>query len=83
MLRYRATLNVVLKVIEANGSTAQTSIEAWRELGIPVDTPIDQKEKYWNEMVQNLMSDFNARMYQNIEQYLNMYVKDSTSIFEY
>ena len=83
MLRYRATLNVVLKVIEANGSTAQTSIEAWRELGIPADTAIDQKEKYWNEMVQNLMSDFNTRMYQNIEQYLNMYVKDSTSIFEY
>ncbi len=83
MLRYRATLTVVLKVIEANGSTAQTSIEAWRELGIPVDTSIDQKEKYWNEMVQNLMADFDTRMQQNINQYLNMYVKDSTSIFEY
>jgi len=82
-LKYRATLAAVLKITDANGSTAQTSIEAWRELGIPVDTPIDQKEKYWHEMVQKLMTDFNIKMQENIEQYLNMYVKNSTSIFEY
>lgn len=82
-LKYRATLSTVLKVIDANGSTAQTSIEAWRELGIPIDTPLEQKEKYWHEMVEKLMNDYNAKMQQNIEQYLNMYVKDSTSIFEY
>ncbi|MBR2299877.1 MAG: hypothetical protein IJ870_04815 [Alphaproteobacteria bacterium] len=82
-LKYRATLSVVLRVTDANGSTAQTSIEAWRELGIPADTQIDQKEKYWNEMLQKLMADFNAKMQENIEQYLNMYVKNSTAIFEY
>ena len=82
-LKYRATLSTILKITDANGSTAQTSIEAWRELGIPVDTPIDQKEKYWHEMVQKLMTDFNAKMQENIEQYLNMYVKNSTSVFEY
>ena len=81
-LKYRATLSTILKITDANGSTAQTSIEAWRELGIPVDTPIDQKEKYWHEMVQKLMTDFNAKMQENIEQYLNMYVKNSTSVFE-
>jgi len=82
-LKYRATLSTVLKVVDANGSTAQTSIEAWRELGIPIDTPLEQKEKYWHEMVQKLMNDYNVKMQENIEQYLNMYVKDSTSIFEY
>ena len=76
-------LSTILKITDANGSTAQTYIEAWRELGIPVDTPIDQKEKYWHEMVQKLMTDFNAKMQENIEQYLNMYVKNSTSVFEY
>lgn len=82
-LKYRATLSTILKITDANGSTAQTSIEAWRELGIPVDTPIDEKEKYWHEMVQKLMTDFDAKMQENIEQYLNMYVKNSTSVFEY
>ena len=82
-LKYRATLSTVLRVIDANGSTAQTSIEAWRELGMPIDTPLEQKEKYWHEMVEKLMNDYNAKMQQNIEQYLNMYLKDSTSIFEY
>ncbi len=82
-LKYRATLKTVLKVLDANGSVAQTSIEAWRELGIPVDTPLEQKEKYWHEMVQKLMNDYNTKMQQNIEEYLNMYVKDSTSVFEY
>lgn len=82
-LKYRATLSVILKIIDPNGSTAQTSIEAWRELGIPADTQIDQKEKYWHEMVQKLMADFNTKMQENIEHYLNMYLKDSTSVFEY
>ena len=82
-LKYRATLSVILKITDPNGSTAQTSIEAWRELGIPADTQIDQKEKYWHEMVQKLMADFNQKMQENIEHYLNMYVKNSTSVFEY
>ena len=82
-LKYRATLSVILKITDPNGSTAQTSIEAWRELGIPADTQIDQKEKYWHEMVQKLMADFNKKMQENIEHYLNMYVKNSTSVFEY
>ena len=82
-LKYRATLSVILKITDPNGSTARTSIEAWRELGIPADTQIAQKEKYWHEMVQKLMADFNKKMQENIEHYLNMYVKNSTSVFEY
>ena len=82
-LKYRATLSAVLKVVEVNGATAQTSLEAWRELGIPSDTPIAQKEIYWHEMVQNLLNDFNTKMQQNIEQYLNMYVRNNSSVFEY
>lgn len=82
-LVYRATLSVVLKVTDAKGSSAQTSIEAWRELSIPADTSIEDKERYWNEMVQKLFNEFNVQMQQNIEQYLNMYVKNNTSVFEY
>lgn len=83
-LKYRATLSVVLKVSSANGqSSAQTSIEAWRELTMPIDTSIEDKEKYWNEMVAKLFEEFNSRMEQNIQQYLNMYVKNNQVIHEY
>ena len=83
-LKYRATLSVVLKISSDNGqSSAQTSIEAWRELTMPIDTSIENKEKYWNDMVQKLFEEFNSRMEQNINQYLNMYVKNNNTIYEY
>lgn len=82
-LKYRAVLSVILKVTDPNGSTAQTSINAWRELGIPSDTSIDQKEQYWDDMIRHLMTDFDAKMEQDVQQYLNMFVKDSKSILEY
>lgn len=83
-LKYRATLSVVLKISSDNGqSSAQTSIEAWRELTMPIDTSIEDKEKYWNDMVQKLFEEFNVRMEQNINQYLNMYVKNNNTVFEY
>ena len=83
-LKYRATLSVVLKVSSDNGqSSAQTSIEAWRELTMPIDTSIEDKEKYWNEMVQRLFVEFNSRMEQNVNQYLNMYVKNNNTVYEY
>ena len=83
-LKYRATLAVVLKISSANGqSQAQTSIEAWCELTMPIDTSIEDKEKYWNEMVYKLLEEFNTQMEENIHQYLNMYVKDSHLIKEY
>lgn len=75
-LKYKATLNVVLKIYDARKlSSAQTEIEAWRELTIPADTPLDEKERYWNGMVYKLFDEFNARMEQNIHQYLGMYVR--------
>lgn len=83
-LKYRATLSVVLKISSANGqSQAQTSIEAWRELTMPIDTSIEDKEKYWNDMVYKLFDEFNIRMEQNIQQYLNMYIKNNNAITEY
>ncbi|MDR1693819.1 MAG: hypothetical protein LBR70_01305 [Lactobacillaceae bacterium] len=83
-VKYKATLNVVLRVHDARQlSSAQTEIEAWRELTIPADTPLAEKEKYWNGMVYKLFDEFNARMEQNIRQYLNMYVKDNKVIKEY
>lgn len=83
-VKYKATLNVVLRVHDSRKlSSAQTEIEAWRELTIPADTPLEEKEKFWNGMVYKLFDEFNARMEQNIRQYLNMYVKDNKYVKEY
>lgn len=83
-LKYRANLSVVLKITDkSNMSAAETSIDAWRELRIPVDTKIAEKEKYWNDMVDKLFAEFNQRMEKNINEYLNMYVKNNYSIKEY
>lgn len=83
-LKYRANLSVILKITDkANLATAETTINAWRELRIPVDTSIAEKERYWNDMVQKLFNDFNARMETNIHEYLNMYVKNNYTVKEY
>ena len=83
-IKYRATLYVVIKVTDPkNLSSAETSIEAWRELAIPADTDIEEKERYWNGMVYKLFDEFNKRMEQNIYQYLNMYVANNSIIQEY
>lgn len=83
-LKYRANLSVVLKITDkSNLSAAETTINAWRELRMPVDTKIADKEKYWNDMVIKLFDEFNNRMEQNINEYLNMYVKNNYSVKEY
>lgn len=83
-LKYRAKLSVVLKVSDPyKFSSAETSLDAWRELTIPVDTPIEEKEVYWKNMVDKLFEDFNGRMQMNINKYLNMYVQDSEYVYEY
>jgi hypothetical protein len=83
-LKYRATLSVVLKVRSSKGqSQAQTSIEAWRELTMPIDTSIEDKEKYWNDMVNKLFEEFDTNMTQNIHQYLNMFVKNNSYVQQY
>lgn len=80
-IKYKAKLNVILKVQDnVSGSTAQTEIEAWRELTIPADTSIEEKEIFWNGMVEKLFNEFDERFEQNIYQYLNMYVKNNTYI---
>lgn len=83
-LKYRANLSVLLKITDkSNMAVAETTIDAWRELRMPIDTKIAEKEKYWNDMVNKLFEDFNRRMEQNIHEYLNMYVKNNYSIKEY
>lgn len=83
-LKYRANLSVILRITDKTDlSAAETSINAWRELKIPVDTKIADKEKYWNDMVYKLFDEFNQRMEKNINEYLNMYVKNNYSIKEY
>lgn len=83
-LKYKAKLSVVLKISDPyKSSSAETSLEAWRELTIPVDTTIEEKEKYWNGMVEKLFEEFNSRMQININRYLNMYVENSEYIQDY
>ena len=83
-VKYRAKLSVVLKISDtAKLSSAETSLDAWRELTIPVDTPIDQKEVYWKNMVDKLFDEFNVRMQTNIHKYLNMYVDNSVLVTDY
>ncbi len=81
-LRYHANLTVVLRVID-NKSSAQTSVEAYRDLTIPIDTSIEDKEKYWNEMVVNLFKAFDEHMDLNARRYLNMYIKDDNTITQF
>ena len=81
---YRANLYVVLKIYDPqNLSKAETEIEAWRELRIPADSDVAEKEKYWYGMVDKLFDTFNVNMEKNINQYLNMYVDNSDSIQTY
>ena len=83
-LKYRAKLSVVFSVNDPyKFSSAETSLEAWRELTIPVDTSIEDKERYWNSMVEKLFEEFNARMQMNINKYLNMYIENSQYIQDY
>ena len=81
-LKYHANLSVLLRVVD-NKSSAQTSVEAYRELSMPIDTNIEDKEKYWNEMVVKLFNAFDEHMEMNIHKYLNMYVKGNNTITEY
>ncbi len=74
-VRYRATLVMTIKITDPeNMSQASTNVDAWRELAIPADTDIAEKEQYWNGMVKKLFDEFNTKMTSNIYQYLNMYV---------
>lgn len=83
-LKYRATLDVIVRVYDTQSMTkAETEVVAWRELYIPANTDIAEKEKYWNGMVLKLFDEFNRKMDKNIRQYLNMYVKNNNYIQTY
>lgn len=80
-IKYRATLYIVIRITDTNKlSSAGTEVEAWRELIIPADTSIENKEKYWNKMVYDLFNDFNQRMDYNIHKYLNMYIANDDTV---
>ena len=83
-LVYRANLDVVLKISDELGTeSAQTEIVAWRELVIPADTDIVEKEKYWNGMVKKLFDEFNLKMENNIYKYLNMHINNNSYVHSY
>ncbi len=83
-IKYRANLDVVIQIKDTKSlSKAETEVIAWRELIIPADTDIIEKEQYWNSMVTKLFNEFNAKMDQNIRRYLNMYVANNSYIENY
>lgn len=81
-LRYKAMLSVVIQVFSSDGQ-AQTNLDTWREITIPIDTSVEDKERAWNDMTDKLMEEFDRRMEQNIRRYLNMYIKNENMILEY
>ncbi len=81
-LNYHANLKVTLKVIDAK-SSAQTTVEAYRELTMPIDTNIEDKEQHWNDMVVKLFQAFDEHMQINAEKYLNMYIKNNNTVTEF
>ena len=83
-IKYRANLDVVIQIKDTKSlSKAETEVIAWRELIIPADTDIIEKEQYWNSMVTKLFNEFNAKMDQNIRRYLNMYIANNSYIENY
>ncbi len=83
-IKYRANLDVVIRISDTKSlAKAETEVIAWRELIIPADTDIAEKEKYWNGMVTKLFDEFNAKMDQNMRRYLNMYIENSEHIENY
>ena len=83
-IKYRANLNVVVRITDTKSlSRAETEVIAWRELIIPADTDITDKEKYWNGMVTKLFDEFNVKMEQNMRRYLNMYSANNSHIENY
>ncbi|MBR3676275.1 MAG: hypothetical protein IKN71_03980 [Alphaproteobacteria bacterium] len=81
-LKYHANLKVLLRVVEKQTSAA-TEVGVWRDLTMAVDTGIEDKEQHWNEMVIKLFKVFDENMEKNINQSLNMYVKDNQTITNY
>lgn len=81
-LRYKAMLSVVLQITAPDGKS-QTNLDTWREITIPVDTSVEDKERAWSNMTNKLMEEFDKRMEQNIRRYLNMYVKNEQVVLEY
>lgn len=80
-IKYRANLDVVIRVSNTESlAKAETEVIAWRELIIPADTDIAEKEQYWNAMVTKLFNEFNAKMDQNIHRYLNAYIANNEHI---
>ena len=80
-IKYRANLDVVIRITDTKSlSKAETEVIAWRELIIPADTDIAEKEQYWNSMVTKLFNEFNAKMDQNIHRYLNAYIENNDYI---
>ncbi len=83
-IKYRANLDVVIRITDTKSlSKAETEVIAWRELIIPADTDITEKEQYWNSMVTKLFNEFNAKMDQNIHRYLNAYIENNNYIENY
>ena len=77
-IKYRANLSVMLRI-----AGAENTVNAWREIRMPVDTGIAEKEKQWSKMVENLFDEFDKEMEKSINKNLNMYVKNNYSIREY
>jgi len=83
-VKYSARLVVSVKISDPETlAQASTDVEAWRSLTIPASTDIAQKEKYWHSMVEKLFADFDERMTNEINQNLNVFIKNKEIVPAY
>ena len=83
-VKYSARLVVSVKIYDSETlAQASTDVEAWRSLTIPANTDIAQKETYWHSMVEKLFADFDDRMTNEINQNLNIFVKNQEIVPTY
>ncbi len=83
-VKYSARLVVSVKISDPETlAQASTDVEAWRSLTIPASTDIAQKEQYWHSMVEKLFADFDERMTNEINQNLNVFIKNKEIVPAY
>ena len=69
------------EILDARAKYHNSSLaDLYDELTMPVDTNIEDKEMYWNDMVTKLFKAFDEHMQTNTEKYLNMYIKNNSAV---
>jgi hypothetical protein len=74
--RYDANLDATVELIDPDSrvTLAQASAKVWRYVTLAEDASVNDREKAWFTLVEQLMDDFNARMDNSIHAYMSDYL---------